>query len=186
MCQDILAVYAPCAHSVDEGKQKCKKAKSLRGLLMKCKPANAIKLVIDWCPECKAGFEKVFNQIKVPPVTYGNFWDPRLMERYWAIKSQHRLFYAVDAEKIGPLAFVNRDRIQYLPISQEHPDVTAEQDTTWELYALQVQVRRLQPVSAWIEGYSYVPAERIGYQLHLCKLAIVETEKRAYNFGHVE
>jgi hypothetical protein len=108
------------------------------------------------------------------------------MERYWAIKSQNRWFSAIDAEKIGDDVFESRDRIEYLPISHGGPP--ASENTTWEQYALEAVVLRLNPVSVSlsIDGSSCKPAGEPSVQFHLCALALRATTKKAYNFGHVE
>ncbi|SPJ80118.1 uncharacterized protein FTOL_08510 [Fusarium torulosum] len=176
MCQNVFAVYAPCAHSVHLGKEKCKDAKSVTSSMMKALTGGY----------CKTGFEEVIRRLHVVPATYRSLWDPRLMERYWAIKSQNRWFSAIDAETIGYDAFASRDRIEYLPISHGGPP--ASENTTWELYALEAVVLRLNPVSVslLIDGTSCKPAGESSVQFHLCMLALKATTKKAYNFGHVE
>lgn len=192
MCQNTFAVYAPCAHSVHLGKEKCKDAKSVTSSMMKaltgegckCQPDNVMRLVVDWCPDCKTGFHEVIRGLHVVPATYRSLWDPRLMERYWAIKSQNRWFSAIDAKTIGYDAFASRDRIEYLPISHGGPP--ASENITWELYALEAVVLRMNPVCVSIEGSSCKPAGESSVQFHLCALALRATTKKACNFGHVE
>ncbi|RGP68345.1 palmitoyl- hydrolase [Fusarium sporotrichioides] len=117
MCQEIFSVYAPCAHLVYEGKVKCNSAESLVGVLKEllekgCEPRTCMQIVVDWCPECKASFAKIIDTLRgVVPAGYRRLWDSRLMARYWAIKSQLRCSWAVDAETVGYQAFSSRDEI---------------------------------------------------------------------------
>jgi hypothetical protein len=158
--------------------------KALTGEGCKYQPDNIMRLVVDWCPDCKTGFQEVIRCLYIVPATYRSLWDPRLMERYWAIKSQNRCFSAIDAKTIGRKAFASRDRIDYLPISHGGPP--ASENTTWELYALEAVVLRLNPVSVSIEGSSCKPAGESSVQFHLCTLALRATTKKAYSFGNVE
>ncbi|KAF4345981.1 hypothetical protein FBEOM_124 [Fusarium beomiforme] len=184
MCQDRFSLYAPCAHIGYEGGTKCKQAKCSGGSLKKklfhknCKPEKVIALVIDWCPMCKGTFEKVIRTIGVHPAAYNNFWEPRLMERYWAIKSQRCQVPAANPEWIGPLAFKSDDSIGYKEVSPG-----SSKDERWELHALTAEVHRLKPVWVWIEDRHYAPASGRSEQLHLCRVSLVETQRRAN--GHI-
>ncbi|KAJ4254321.1 hypothetical protein NW762_009913 [Fusarium torreyae] len=190
MCQDLFVVWAPCAHWEFRGVEKCDKAKTLKsalkkGLLKKqCEPENVIQFIIDWCPQCIKGFTKIIKELDVIPVTYHGLWDQRLMERYFAIKSQNRWFYAVEPKMIGYEALASRDSIEYIPNSIGRRD--AKTDVPWELYALEAEVRRIKPVLVWIQGYAYAPAGDMTQMLRLCEKAIFETKKKAYHFGHVD
>ncbi|KAF5670622.1 palmitoyl hydrolase [Fusarium heterosporum] len=187
--ENTFAVYTPCAHTVRQGKEECKDSQSITGAMKKalkvgeCQPDNFIKLVIDWCPDCKTGFQEVIRVLDVVPATYRGLWDPRLLERYWAIKSQRRCLGPIDAEVIGYDAFPTRDCIEYRPLNI---DVPTSEENTWELHALETAVLLLEPVSVLIEGQSYVAAGELSVQIHLCKIAVRATAKKAYNFGHVE
>ncbi|KAF9768420.1 hypothetical protein IL306_014318 [Fusarium sp. DS 682] len=180
MCQDRYSLYAPCAHTGYQGSTKCKRAESLGGALKykllhkKCKPANVIVLIIDWCPLCKVVFDKVIHTIGVHPAAYNNFWEPTLMERYWAIKSQRCHGSAASPEWIGPLAFKSSDPIDYREASPG-----SQRGEKWELRALMAEVHRLKPVCMWIQDRYYAPAIDQNEQLHLCKVSLVETQRRA-------
>ncbi|KAM0356166.1 hypothetical protein ACHAPU_000561 [Fusarium lateritium] len=190
MCQNIFLVYAPCAHTIRQGKEECKTSQSATGTMKKaltvgeCKPDNIIKLVIDWCLDCRSGFQEVIRVLHDDvPATYRGLWDPRLMERYWAIKSQRRVVGPIEATVIGYDAFPARDRIEYRPLHDGEP---ASEDNTWELHALETVVLLFKPVSVFIEGHSYVAAGEVSVQLHLCKIAIRETAYKASNFGQAK
>ncbi|KAL5620397.1 hypothetical protein FOBRF1_003643 [Fusarium oxysporum] len=191
MCQARYLLSAPCGHSNHEETWICKRAKSFSGILKKlilrkkCEPVSIIAIVIDWCPACKVAFERIVDTIGAHPVTYNNFWDPRLMDRYWSIKSGNQRVREVDPKEIGPVAFKSYDKIPYHKV-RTGPNTAKRKEDSWELRALQAEVRRLKPVCVWIEDYEHEPVETLEDQLNLCKVSLVETKKKAYNHGLVQ
>ncbi|EGU78503.1 hypothetical protein FOXB_11024 [Fusarium oxysporum f. sp. conglutinans Fo5176] len=191
MCQDRYLLSAPCGHSKHEETWICKRAKSFSGILKKlilrkkCEPVSVIAIVIDWCPACKVAFERIVDTIGAHPVTYNNFWDPRLMDRYWSIKSGNQRVREVDPKEIGPVAFKSYDKIPYHKV-RTGPNTAKRKEDSWELRALQAEVRRLKPVCVWIEDYEHEPVETLEDQLNLCKVSLVETKEKAYNHGLVQ
>ncbi|KAF4946839.1 hypothetical protein FGADI_10868 [Fusarium gaditjirri] len=190
MCQDRYLLFAPCSHSLHEETWICRRAKSFNGILKKlvirkkCKPVSVVAIVIDWCPVCKVAFARVVDTIGVHPVAFNNFWDPRLTGRYWSIKSETQKIRAADPAVIGPVAFESYDEIQYHNIMSGTNRVERKEDS-WELRALQAEMRRLKPVCVWIEDYEHEPVETLEDQMALCKVSLVETKKKAYNYGVV-
>ncbi|KAF5683030.1 palmitoyl hydrolase [Fusarium circinatum] len=190
MCQDRHLLFAPCGHTLHEEKWFCKRAKSFIGLARKlllrkkCEPVNVIAIVIDWCRYCKVIFERIVQTIGVHPVTFNCFWDPRLMDRYWSIKSQNERVRPVDPEVIGPVAFQCYDEIEYNKI-RAGPDTVKRKVDSWELRCLQAEVRKLKPVCVWIKDYEHEPAETVEDQMDLCNVSLVETQTKAYHHGLV-
>ncbi|KAF5561529.1 palmitoyl hydrolase [Fusarium napiforme] len=189
MCQDRHLLFAPCGHSRHEERWTCKRAKSFIGfarflLGKKCEPVSVIAIVIDWCPNCKVAFERVVKTIGAHPVTFNCLWDPRLMERYWSIKSESQRVRPADPEVIGPIAFKCYDQIKYNKIRAGAKPVKRRLDS-WELRCLQAEVRRLKPVCVWIEDYGHEPAETLEDQLNLCRVSLGETQERAHRHGLV-
>jgi hypothetical protein len=148
-----------------------------------CEPRTCMQIVVDWCPECKASFAKIIDTLRgVVPAGYRRLWDSRLMARYWAIKSQLRCSWAVDAETVGYQAFSSRDEIEYVP--SDKFDVDGErQDGYWELQALDNEVHRLQPDFVWIKDGPCGRRSKLHDQLYLCERALELTEEKARNHG---
>ncbi|KAF5022275.1 hypothetical protein F66182_5678 [Fusarium sp. NRRL 66182] len=191
MCKDLFTVWAPCGHWDFTALLKCRNAKGIRNrvknrlLKSKCQPENMIKFIIDWCPECRAGFSDVVENLGAAvPAEFRSFWAQRLMERYWAIKSQHRWFYAVEPGEIAYEAFSGNEPIEYVPSTVGNPNALNE--VCWEEYVLENEIRRLHPVKVWIQGYHYAPAEDKDAMFRLCKKAIYETMEKAKASSNVK
>ncbi|KAG8359912.1 hypothetical protein FVEN_g2570 [Fusarium venenatum] len=165
MSQEIFSVYAPCAHWVYEGKVRCNGAESLvsvvKELLKKkgCEPQTDLQIII----EC--------------------LWDSRSMARYWAIKFQMQILWAVDAETVGYQAFAGLEELEYVPADRFDADGKRE-DGTWELQALKNEVYRLRPDSVWIKDDSC--SRQLSHQLDFCQRALDPTKEKACNHSQAE
>jgi hypothetical protein len=192
MCKETFSVYAPCAHWVYHGETKCPDAGSLKGIFKKeilskesCKLLTGLQFIIDWCPECKAGFAKVIRNMKTTvPAGYRSLWDTRLINRYWAAKSQLRCSWAVDASTIGHQVFASEDWIEYVPFIRSEHHGEAKYGF-WELTALKNEVWRLKPTSVWIKNDPHGPACELDEQLEFCQRALDHTANRAAGRGQV-
>ncbi|KAL4722441.1 hypothetical protein ACLX1H_010795 [Fusarium chlamydosporum] len=199
MCQEIYYVYTPCAHSVYKGKTKCedaaepKKGLFKKGIFKKqfptkdCEPRTGLEFIIDWCPACKTVFAEVIRHLGgIVPSNYRGLWDDRLLARYWSIKSQLRLSWAVGAETLGYQVFASTDDIEYKPMEIPGTEVEEGEEGSWELQALESHVHRLRPTFVWIKQDSesclaLEPRE----QLQLCERALRLTARKACDGGEV-